>query len=135
MPRKPTASKPVTKEILLADITADMGINARVDLSEEVIADYGSAMLEGAKFPASVIYDDGTTKWLADGFHRFTAASRTNGKIPYLLCEIRQGSKRDAIPVCARRQCPSWPTPLAGGQAQGRLPHAARPRVAGMGRS
>jgi hypothetical protein len=97
MPKKPTGGKPVTKNILLADITTDPEVQARVGLSEEVIADYGSAMLEGAKFPPAVVFDDGTELWLSDGFHRYTAAGRIGIKDPYLYCEIREGTKRDAM--------------------------------------
>ena len=91
-----TAAKPVVKEIPLAAIVADPEVQARVALSEEVIADYAAAMLEGVKFPRCIVFDDGTTLWLSDGFHRFIAASRTDGKVQHLSCEVHKGTKRDA---------------------------------------
>jgi hypothetical protein len=105
MPKKKAGDKPVLRNVLLADITADMDVQARVELSEETIAEYGAAMLEQIqqqhnKFPPAIVFDDGKTLWLSDGFHRFTAASRIGIKDPYLYCEIREGTKRDAM-LCA----------------------------------
>jgi hypothetical protein len=116
MPKKKTGGKPVKAKsvktkpdyvgsdwLLLTEITADPEVQARVGLSEEVIADYGSAMLEqidteGAlQFSPCVVFREAKTFWLSDGFHRYTAALRTNGKVDRLDCEIRQGSKRDAM--------------------------------------
>jgi hypothetical protein len=111
MPKKRAGRKPVKVKadhvgsdwLLLTEIAADPGVQGRVGLSEEIIADYGSAMLEqqdteaGIQFPPCIIFDDGTTKWLADGFHRFNAALRTEGRVDRLFCEIRQGTKRDAM--------------------------------------
>jgi hypothetical protein len=111
MPKKKAGDKPVKAKsdyigsdwLLLTEITADPEVQARVTLSEDVVADYGSAMLEqqdteaGIQFPPCVVFDDGTTKWLSDGFHRYTAAQRTGGKVDRLDCEIRQGGKRDAM--------------------------------------
>jgi flagellar biosynthesis GTPase FlhF len=103
MPKKKTGSKPVKsaaelvlKNIPLADITADKDVQARVELDEEVIGDYAQAMVEGVKFPPCIVFDDGSTKWLSEGFHRFTAAIHTGGKITHLYCEVREGGKRDA---------------------------------------
>jgi hypothetical protein len=111
MPKKKAGDKPVKAKpdhvgsdwLLLTEFTADPDVQARVELDEEAVADYGSAMLEqidteeGLKFPPCIVFDDGTTKWLSDGFHRYTAALRTGGKVDRLDCEIRQGTKRDAM--------------------------------------
>ena len=108
MPKKKTGGKPVKKTVgsdwvLLDDITTDGDVQARVELDEEVIADYGRAMLEqvdteeGLQFPPCIVFREGKTFWLSDGFHRFAAAQCTGGKVPSLFCEIRQGTKRDAI--------------------------------------
>jgi hypothetical protein len=96
VPKSKTGGKPVTKNVPLADITAAKDVQARVALNEGTVGDYGAAMLERTKFPPCVVFDDGKTKWLSDGFHRYTAAIRTGGKVTHLLCELRKGSKRDA---------------------------------------
>jgi hypothetical protein len=114
MPKKKAGRKPVKAKspgdyvgsdwLLLTEITADPDVvQARVGLDQEVVADYGSSMLEqidtkkGLQFPPCIVFDDGTTKWLSDGFHRYTAAQRTGGNVDRLDCEIRQGTKRDAM--------------------------------------
>ena len=50
MPKKKTGGKPVKKTVgsdwvLLDDITTDGDVQARVELDEEVIADYGRAIM------------------------------------------------------------------------------------------
>jgi hypothetical protein len=112
MPKKKAGDKPVKAKsdfvgsdwILLTEITADPDVQARVELDEEVVADYSRAMLEqvdteeGLKFPPCIVFSEGgKTLWLSDGFHRFNAAQRTGGKVDRLDCEIRQGGKRDAM--------------------------------------
>jgi hypothetical protein len=117
MPKKKTGGKPVKAKsvkpksdyvgsdwLLLTEITADPEVQARVELDEEVVADYSRAMLEqvdtkeGLQFPPCTVFREGKkTFWLADGFHRFNAALRTDGKVDRLDCEIRQGGKRDAM--------------------------------------
>ena len=44
--------------------------------------------------PVTVFYD-GTAYWLADGFHRYWAKKRSDGKS--ILTEVHQGTQRDAI--------------------------------------
>ena len=125
--------KPVIKNVLLADITADTDVQARVELSEETIADYGVAMLEqvadGGKvtFPPCVVFDDGTTLWLSDGFHRFHAATRS--KISQLWCEVRKGSKARRNAVRVRSKCHPRAAPDQRRQASGRTAAARRRRV------
>ena len=60
-----------------------------------VVADYAEAMLDGATFPAIVVYHDGAAYWPADGFHRIEASKKA-GKMS-ILAEVRQGNKPDAM--------------------------------------
>jgi len=91
-----------SKNVSLTDIIADESVQARVELSEETVADYRAAMLEqieekGAhSFPPLVVFQEGKTLWLSSGFHRFEAAKRTSGKVSSFPCEIRKGTKRNA---------------------------------------
>jgi DNA-binding transcriptional regulator YhcF (GntR family) len=52
-------------------------------------------MKEGAKFPALIVFNDGSNYWLADGFHRYFA-NKTNGEIE-VECDVQQGTQRDAM--------------------------------------
>lgn len=56
--------------------------------------EYSEAMQEGASFPPVVVFHDGETYWLADGFHRVEAARMAG--FDSIQAEIRHGSKRDA---------------------------------------
>lgn len=79
-----------------AEITAAPALQARAALSTETIAEYAQAMRDSEEypFPAVIVIDDGQTKWLADGFHRHAAAASIGIA---LLCEVRDGTKRDAL--------------------------------------
>jgi ParB-like chromosome segregation protein Spo0J len=77
------------------NIRTDGGTQARAGANPAVVADYAEAMRNGAVFPPVVVFHDGTTYWLADGFHR-VAAAKEAGK-GELDAEVRQGGQRDAL--------------------------------------
>lgn len=60
-----------------------------------VVTDYAEAMVDGASFPAIVVYFDGAAYWPADGFHRIAASKKADRAT--ILAEVRQGNKRDAM--------------------------------------
>jgi len=119
MPKKKIGGKPVKKKtaaksdwvpsnwLLLTEITADPEVQARVELDQEAIADYLAAMLKQMEddeeargpedFEPCVVFREGKKFWLADGFHRYDAALRSDGKIDRLLCETHEGGKRAAM--------------------------------------
>lgn len=76
-------------------ITAKSDTQSRAELNEQVVADYAEIIRHGGEFPPVVVFEDGSTIWLADGFHRFHA-HRAAGAME-ITCDVRQGSKRDAI--------------------------------------
>lgn len=67
----------------------------RVKLCENTVAQYAEAMKEGAVFPPAILFHDGNQYILADGFHRFMAASR-NGATE-IEADVRPGSRVDAL--------------------------------------
>lgn len=81
--------------LAISSIRLDGGTQSRAQLSEETIAEYAEAMLAGAEFPAPVVFYDGETHWLADGFHRVRAHIQAEHQ--RIKFEVRQGSQRDAI--------------------------------------
>jgi ParB/Sulfiredoxin domain len=83
-----------SQELATASVRTDGGTQARAELNQETAAEYAQAMQEGAQFPPIVVYYDGETYWLADGFHRVEAARRTGRAV---LAEIRPGTRRDAV--------------------------------------
>lgn len=71
------------------------GTQARVATNDEAISSYADAMLEGAVFPPVVVFYDGSKYWLADGFHRFLAAQRSD--FEHIAAEVHEGSRTDAL--------------------------------------
>lgn len=86
---------PEVADIATADIVTTGGTQSRVSLSESAVAEYADAMQQGATLPPIVVFHDGSTYWLADGFHRVMAATRSG--VEWLPAEIKRGTKRDAI--------------------------------------
>ena len=85
--------KPVT--LALTDITVDPDLQPRQRLDEATWEGYLNAIMDGAVFPPVVVFHDGETHWLADGFHRWHAhkAARWNE----IVALVAQGSRDDAI--------------------------------------
>lgn len=76
-------------------IRLDGDTQPREQIDEATVADYAEAMRDGANFPAVTVFNDGSARWLADGFHRFHA-TRAAG-LPTILVEEHAGSRRDAV--------------------------------------
>jgi hypothetical protein len=83
------------------DIRIDGGTQSRAAINHDTVQEYSDAMVDGEDLcsgrsgdPVTVFYD-GSSYWLADGFHRLEAA-----KVACWLSidvEVRQGTQRDAI--------------------------------------
>lgn len=76
-------------------LTLSEEIQARRQLNYVTVGEYATHMKDGAEFPPVLTYFDGETYWLADGFHRITAA-RDYADLAEFPAEIREGTKRDA---------------------------------------
>ena len=82
--------------IPLTDLRVDAGTQSRVQLFDEATVErYKDAMLAGDEFPAAIAFFDGATYFVADGHQRHEAARRAGRTA--LLCNVRQGTLRDAI--------------------------------------
>lgn len=76
-------------------IRADGGTQSRAQIYESVVSDYSDLIAAGAEFPPVVVFFDGASYWLADGFHRH--AAHVSLGLTEIAAEIRQGTRRDAI--------------------------------------
>ena len=76
-------------------IRADGGTQSRAQLYDSVVADYADQIAAGANFPPVIVFFDGESYWLADGFHRH--AAHVSLGLAEIDADIRQGSRRDAI--------------------------------------
>lgn len=85
----------MVKKINVNAIRIDGGTQSRVEIDNQVVADYAEAIKAGIEFPPVVVFHDGADHWLADGFHRFHAHKQADkASIP---AEVRDGTVRDAI--------------------------------------
>ena len=82
-------------KLALATIRLDGGTQPRAALRVDVIDEYTELMKAGVDLPPVTVFFDGTDYWLADGFHRVSAARRAFPNQP-LECEVRQGTLADA---------------------------------------
>lgn len=83
------------RTISITDIRINGGTQSRAQINDDVVAEYAEAMQAGAEFPPLVVFYDGASYWLADGFHRYQAFARINARdVP---ADVRQGTQRDAI--------------------------------------
>jgi uncharacterized ParB-like nuclease family protein len=71
------------------------GTQTRKKLSQDTVAIYAEAMEDGDEFPPVIVFHDGTTYWLADGFHRVMAAARL--QMRDIAATILKGSRLDAL--------------------------------------
>jgi uncharacterized ParB-like nuclease family protein len=79
----------------LDSIRVDGGTQPRAALYDNVVAEYAQAIGDGAEFPPVVVFHDGSTYWLADGFHRYNAHASLG--LVEIEADVRQGTQRDAI--------------------------------------
>jgi len=84
-----------TTTIPLAQIRIDGGTQPRVEISNDLVAEYAEQLRTGTEFPPVTTFFDGAAYWLADGFHRYHAHLRL--KLTEITAEIHQGGQREAI--------------------------------------
>lgn len=76
-------------------IRLDGGTQPRERIDRAAVDEYAKDMLAGAVFPPVVVFHDGEAYWLADGYHRLSAARRA--KLEEIEAEILMGTRRDAL--------------------------------------
>lgn len=85
----------MTESVPFSSIRADIQAQPRTTINTEVVGEYAEAMLLGAQFPPLIVFQEGDAFWLADGFHRFYAATGCDRAT--VECDVRPGGLRDAI--------------------------------------
>ena len=78
----------------IAAITADQDCQLRAACSSVTVQEYSEALAAGANFPPVIVFSDGDSYWLSDGFHRFEA--HQSAGLTEIDAEIRDGGLRDA---------------------------------------
>ncbi len=92
-PTKSTKAGRVRK-VMLDSIEYESENQARVKLNDDTVAEYADAMERKERLPPIVCYHDGSTYWLADGFHRYHAARKRGEKDTE--AQVIKGSRDDA---------------------------------------
>jgi hypothetical protein len=89
------AAEPST--LVIADLKREPELSCRAaGINKATVREYAAAMAAGTVFPPVVVYvDNKNAKWLADGFHRCSAAELAG--LTEVAAEVRQGSKKDAL--------------------------------------
>ena len=81
--------------LALDEIRRDGGTQPRVKMELAHIKRLEEQIEEGQQLEPVVVFHDGESYWMADGFHRWQAHS--NQEQEALACEVALGSRRDAI--------------------------------------
>ena len=83
------------REFALAQIWVDPEIQVRAKIHTATVEEYAKLMRNGTQFPPVVVFAEGQTYRLADGFHRLEAARLA--KLPSIIAEIKSGDRVEAL--------------------------------------
>ncbi|WP_415908037.1 chromosome partitioning protein ParB [Oleiharenicola sp. Vm1] len=84
-----------TQQVPLDKINLFGGTQTRMKTNDDAVESYAEEMMRGTVFPPIDLYFDGSTYWLADGFHRFLATKR-NGT-PAIAATVQPGGRTEAL--------------------------------------
>jgi len=85
----------VKRQVTLGELRIDGGTQPREALDTAITAEYEAAYRRGDDMPPVIVFHDGATHWLADGFHRYFAA-RAAG-LDAIPADVHTGTVLDAI--------------------------------------
>ncbi len=90
-----TSLKPEVINLPIDDIRQDGGTQPRAFMDGSTVQEYSLEMSNGVVFPPVIVFYDGTNYWLADGFHRVSAAVFCGWTT--IAAIVKQGTCRDAV--------------------------------------
>lgn len=79
----------------ISQITADPAVQPRAGMDMATVLEYAGEMQAGTQFPPVVVFFDGQSHWLADGFHRYEAARQSRHSV--IAADVREGGRREAV--------------------------------------
>lgn len=82
------------RKLKLKDIETGGGTQMRERLCEGTLTLYAESYADGAEMDPITVYFDGSTYWLADGFHRLFAAEKAKCKT--ITANVLRGTREDA---------------------------------------
>jgi uncharacterized ParB-like nuclease family protein len=84
----------MNKVMNVGALVLDERLQSRTEINEATVAEYAENIKAGDDFPPVLIYFDGISYYLTDGYHRYHAHKRAE-KVS-ILCEVVHGTFRDA---------------------------------------
>lgn len=85
----------MSEQIEIEKISLDGGTQMRAGISPDTVSEYADHIKDGAEFPPVVVFHDGASYWLADGFHRVNAYKQAGFDV--VPVDIRSGNRNDAL--------------------------------------
>lgn len=82
-------------KLQISTITVTGGTQARTEINQSIVSEYSEALKTGTVFPPVIVFEDGASIWLADGFHRYHA--HLHAGLSEIDCDVRIGTQRQAI--------------------------------------
>jgi hypothetical protein len=76
-------------------LTLDEDLQPREKIDTRVLEEYAHLLGDGVSFPPVIVFFDGATRWLADGYHRWHAHKALG--LVEITVDMRLGNKRDAL--------------------------------------
>lgn len=69
------------QELKVSDIRIDGGTQIRKELNKDKVSEYAEQMSDGVVFPPITVFFDGSSYWLASGFHRLFAEKQRGTEV------------------------------------------------------
>lgn len=82
------------KKLNVSDIRIDGGTQIRKQLNQDKVDEYAAQMMDGEVFPPITVFFDGSSYWLASGFHRYFATKKINNET--IDVDVKQGTIEEA---------------------------------------
>jgi hypothetical protein len=82
------------KELKVSDIRIDGGTQVREKLNQDRVNSYAEQMNDGAVFPPITVFFDGSSYWLASGFHRMFAEKQRGTEV--IKATVMNGTVHEA---------------------------------------
>ena len=85
----------MNKVMNIGALVLDAKLQSRIEIDETTVSDYADNIKIGDEFPPVLVYFDGISYYLTDGYHRYHAHKRAE-KVS-ILCTVVNGTFRDAV--------------------------------------
>jgi hypothetical protein len=82
------------QELNIADIRIDGGTQIRKQLNQDKVDEYAQQMEDGVVFPPITVFFDGSSYWLASGFHRLFGEKKRGSST--IKAVVKNGTIEDA---------------------------------------